>query len=123
MTETVAEQAVKLDELQKSLADIGSAIVKVAEIQKSFSELPNEPKTVMNKSVQDVSVRRDSGVPEGRPDQNDFEQVQTILNKAVADGEITLQKSAKIESEVQKAMKLGQKMSEETYSFICSKLK
>lgn len=82
----------------------------------------NPPRSTMAKSMNGNSVQN-KGSREGRPTLEEFTKVQSILTKAVAAGEISLQKSTMIESEVQRVMQLGGKMSDETYKFICSKMK
>lgn len=101
-------------EMQKSIEDIGEANVMLAEMVKSLSDEQIPFQSTMNKSVNAVAK---STIPTEKPTKADFEAAQQVLIKAVADGEITMQKSAMIETELQLAMQ-GKPMSQENYDFL-----
>lgn len=119
LRDVISEQNDRITELEKSVEDIGNSVVAVAKVTKSIAETPNNPKSVMNKSVNNATGK--NGVPTGRPSAEDFDHVKDILTKSVANDEISVMDSVRIESEVQKSMKLGTPMSADTYKFIQSK--
>lgn len=118
----LSEMRKSMKVLRKQNEDLGKAVVDLAQMVYAIGNEKNPPRSTMAKSMNGNSVQN-KGSREGRPTLEEFTKVQSILTKAVAAGEISLQKSTMIESEVQRVMQLGGKMSDETYKFICSKMK
>lgn len=118
----LSEMRKSMKVLRKQNEDLGKAVVDLAQMVYAIGNEKNPPRSTMAKSMNGNSVQN-KGSQEGRPTLEEFTKVQSILTKAVAAGEISLQKSTMIESEVQRVMQLGGKMSDETYKFICSKMK
>lgn len=110
-----------IDDLAKQNQELGEALTMVAQMVHTIGGEKQPSRSIMSKSI-DAGFEKPSS-PKGRPTLEEFEQVQRILTKSVADGEISLKKSTVIESEVQRAMRLGTPMSDESYRFICSKMK
>lgn len=117
----LSEMRKSMETLRKQNEDLGNALVNLAQMVYAIGDEKNPPRSTMAKSMNGNSVQN-NGARKGRPTLEEFAKVQSILTKAVAAGEISLQKSTMIESEVQRVMQLGGKMSDETYKFICSKM-
>ena len=112
----------KTMELEKSIDDLGNAIVEVAkmvktqsEITKSISEVELPMQSIMSKS-------HNSNGFSTKITKADFDNAKDVLVKAVADGEISLQKSIAIEHDIQVAMQSGKPMKDEHFNFIKNKL-
>lgn len=106
--------------IEKSLEDLGGAVIEVAkmvktqsEITKSLSDSEMPMQSVVNKSY--------STKPSGKLTKEDFDKAKDILIKSVADNEITMQKSIAIEHDIQVAMQTGKPMKQEYFDFLKNK--
>jgi len=110
--------------LEKSHVDVGEAVVGVAEMVAKIAGAPVSTKSVMAKgNLGGPAARQTVQQPAVAPTQDEFERAQGVLVKAVAAGEITLQKSEMISSSMQKAMVLpGYKMPDEYFDFLARKM-
>lgn len=111
----------EINDLKKSLADIGDcmvmmakAVAKSSDMVKSFSEEPVGLRSTMSKSVNSKS-----NVPNGTLTEAEFKKAQKVLCKAVSDGEIDLVKSSMIERDMQLAMSSpNHQMKQEHFKFL-----
>lgn len=106
--------------IEKSLEDLGGAVIEVAkmvktqsDITKSLSDSEMPMQSVVNKSY--------STKPSGKLTKEDFDKAKDILIKSVADNEITMQKSIAIEHDIQVAMQTGKPMKQEYFDFLKNK--
>lgn len=112
--------------LEKSQGDVGDAVVGVAELVARIAGAPIPPKSAMAKGNLGGGVAGTTAPqqPSDKPTPEEFERAQAILTKAFKDGEITLQKSEEISSDLQKSMVFpGWRMKPENYEFIARKMK
>jgi hypothetical protein len=106
--------------LEKSQADLGDAIVGIAEMVSKIGNAPNPIKTTLTKSM----PAQGGGDAGDRLTRAEFEQAQRALARACAEKRITLFKSSMLESEMQKAMSIpGYQMSLEDRSLIAREIK
>lgn len=110
-------------ELEKSVQDIGDAVVNLAqmvaqniEMTKSLGEEEIPFKAKINKSVTPNASK-----PSGKLGADEFKQAQLILCKSVQDGEISAVESSMIERDMQLAMQ-GKEMKKEYWNFISKKM-
>jgi hypothetical protein len=124
----------ELGEISKSLKtlvdgqnDVGESIVGVAEMVKLIADTPLPGKSaIMSKGGAGNGAGAFPGAtqPDSVPTQDEFERAQAVLIKSYRDGEISLNKSEQISSDLQKSMRLpGFKMKLEDYNFLVSKMR
>jgi hypothetical protein len=137
-TEILGSLVSELQDMNKSIkaviagnADVGEAVVGVAEMVNRIANAPVPPKSAMAKG----GLGSGGGAPGGGafpkaeqpdivPTEEEFERAQAVLIKSFRDGEITIEKSEMISSDLQKAMRIpGYKMNPENYNFLVRKLK
>jgi hypothetical protein len=117
----------KQETLEKSQTDVGEAVVCISEVVGKIAAVPVSPKAVMNKGnlgggtaggfTQQVTQ------PKAPPTRADFERAQDVLHKSVLAGEITMQQSEMISSDMQKSMAYpGYAMKPENYEFLARKM-
>lgn len=111
-----------LNNLRKSVSDIGKAVVALGEMVAKVSGEKLPPKAAsFAKSMGANGSDAMANVPSETPTKADFALVQDVLMKSVQSGEISLQKSSMISSEFQRAMR-GSRLSPETYNFLAKKI-
>ncbi|MDR0719346.1 MAG: hypothetical protein LBF78_06890 [Treponema sp.] len=124
----------ELGEISKSLKtlidgqnDVGESIVGVAEMVKRVADTPLPGKSaIMAKggAGNGAGAFPGSTQPDSVPTQDEFERAQAVLIKSYRDGEITLNKSEQISSDLQKSMRLpGFTMKPEDYNFLVNKMR
>jgi hypothetical protein len=127
-TELLASIKDELEAVNKSLAvipDIGEAIVLLSDMVSKMANSPLPAKSLINKggfgNERSATSQSTASV---RPTREEFERVQEILCEAVKSGKITIQKSCRIESDIQKAMVLPNfSLRQEDYEFLAKALK
>jgi hypothetical protein len=115
----------RYDEIQKSIEDLGEAIVQIGTALSQFANSPIPPQSIMGKSLGGPAGAKKGGVvaPKDRPTMDDLQRVQIALNKAYKEGRIDLQKSVKIESDMQKAIRNPAfNLQAEDYEFLMKEL-
>jgi len=121
VNKSLAAISSRQDGVEKAQADIGEAVVGVAELVSKIANSPLSPKTVMSKGG------LGSGAGNGSPavlSVPEFEQAQAALAKAFRDRRISLHQSARLESEMQKAMNIaGYRMKPEDLALINREIK
>jgi len=115
--------------LEKSQCDVGEAVVSVGEMVAKISGTPISPKSVMAKGNLGGGSKGAFGGQLEQPSntqltQAEFERAQDVLVKSVQKGEITMQQSEMISSDMQKSMGIpGYKMKPEYFNFIAQKMR
>lgn len=110
-----------IGEMQKQIADMSEGMLSLGEMVMAIGGQKMPPRSV-TKSMNGSENAGGSGVPKGRPTQEDFEKVQDVLQKSVMNGEIDLQKSSVMSSEFQRQMATGVPMSKNTWDFLSKKI-
>lgn len=111
-----AEMKKSISELGDCMIEIAKAVSKNASMVKSLGDEPMGPRAKMEKSVKgSVGVK-------GELTQADLKWAQDVLVKSVKEGEISIEKSAMIERDIQLAMAMtGHQMKSEHYNFLAKK--
>ena len=126
VNKSLSALAKRQDGIEKSQADIGEAVVGVAELVSKIANSPMPRKTAMAKSLGGEDDGKGGGgvAGSGVLDQAEFEKAQRVLTKACTEGRIAVFEASKIESDMQKAMTIpGYQMNPEYRSFIAKELK
>jgi hypothetical protein len=106
--------------------DLGEAVVGVAQMVARIANTPIPPKSTMAKGgLAGTTGMFPQGVPQGsKPTVAEFERAQEILIKSYKAGEISMEKSEMISSDMQKAMIIpGHTMKPEHFDFLVSRMK
>jgi archaellum component FlaC len=111
--------------MEKSQTDLGEAVVGVAELVAKIANSPNPVKATMTKSLPGNGSGTAPAAGNGEVlTRVEFEQAQRALVKSFAEKKISLFQSARLESEMQKAMSIaGYQMAPEDRALIASALK
>lgn len=101
-------------------SELAKSIQSMTDALNAFGTEKIPARSVMNKSV----TAADSGKAKSnnRMTMADFEKARDILITAVENGEITVAKSSKISSDMQKNMATGTPMNPEYFAFISEKM-
>lgn len=136
-TEIFSSLVSELQDINKSIKavidgnkDVGEAVVGVAEMVNRIANTPLPPKSAMAKGgLGNGGAAAGGGAfpraeqPNVVPTEDEFERAQAVLIKSFKDGEITIQKSEMISSDLQKAMRIpGYKMNPDNYNFLVRKM-
>jgi len=109
------------DGIEKAQADVGEAVVGVAELVSKIANSPMPLKTTMAKGGLGNGAAPESN---GLLPKAEFEQAQKALINACKAGRMSISQSAKLETEMQKAMTIaGYQMRPEDVSAINRELK
>lgn len=100
-------------------SELNKSIQAMTEALEAIGSEKVPARSVMNKSVTAADAVQKSA--NSRMTQADFEKAQNILIDAVSNGEISIAKSSKISSDMQKNMATGKPMEPEYYAFISEK--
>jgi len=114
-----------LKSLQDSQGDVGDAVVGVAELVARIANIPAPTQSVMGKSTGRIpGVQKSGAAPKDRPTLEDFERAQAALAKAYREGRIDLNRSTRIESDMQKAIRSPNfNLRQEDYDFLVQEMK
>jgi hypothetical protein len=129
MNKSLKDLAEKQETLEKSQADFGEAVVGVAEMVNQIANTPLPAKSAMAKGGLGAggapgTFPRAVQSNNAPPTEDEFERAQSALIKSCKEGEITIQKSEMISSDLQKAMRIpGYKMNPEYYNFLAGKMR
>jgi len=122
VNKSLAAIAKRQDGVEKAQADLGEAVVGVAELVSKVANTPLPQKTVMAKGG--LGNETAGGGNPSQLSQAEFEQAQVALTKAFQGKRITIHQAARLESEMQKAMQLpGYRMKPEDAALIAKELK
>jgi hypothetical protein len=119
------ENSTRYEELEKSIADIGEAVVNVAQVIAQIANAPVPTQSIMGKGGLGGPAIAKGGfvAPKERPTSDDLEEVQMVLNKAYREGRIDLHRSTRIESDMQKAIRdPGFNLRAEDYQFLVKEM-
>jgi hypothetical protein len=122
----IAAMNKSLETLITGQGDMGEAVVGVAQMVSRIAHTPIAPKSVMAKGGLTTGAAGTSFLPQGtdRPTWTEFERAQEILVKSYKAGEISLEKSELISSDMQKAVLIpGHTMKPEHFDFLASKMR
>lgn len=118
IAETTANMKAGFEEEKSELT---KSIQTVTDALNAFGTEKMPARSVMNKSVTAADAGK-SNKATNRMTMADFEKARDVLITAVENGEITVAKSSKISSDMQKNMATGAPMNPEYYAFISEKM-
>ena len=117
---SLASLASRQDVIEKAQADVGEAVVGVAELVSKIANTPVPTKGTLAKG----GLGNEVAAPSGKLDTAEFHEAQIALNKAYTAKRISIQEASKLETEMQKAMLIpGYRMQAEDIALIARELK